>query len=85
VLLRIFAYDLDAARSALQASNIRFEENEVVTVLLENTAGQLAAVSEKLAGAGVNLLAIYLTGFTEGLIEVAIVADDVKKAKKLLQ
>ena len=85
VLLRLIADDVETARSALRDNNIRFEESEVVTVLLENKAGELAAVCEKLAAAGVNLVAIYLTGILDDLVELAIVADDVKKAKKLLE
>lgn len=85
VLVRIIADNVEAARSALQASNIRFEESEIVTVLLENRAGELAAVSTKLADAGINLRGIYVTGLAGDLVELAIVVDDVKKAKKLLE
>jgi hypothetical protein len=53
-------------------------------VLLKNRAGELAAVSMKLAEGGVNLRAIYLTGIEGDLVELAIVPDDVKKAKRLL-
>jgi hypothetical protein len=84
VLLRLIPDDVDAARSGLREANIRFEENEVITVLLENKAGELANVTAKLAQAGVNLLAAYVTGVESGLIELAVVPDDVKKAKKVL-
>jgi hypothetical protein len=84
VTVRIIADDVEAARTALEDANIRFEESEVVQVLLENRAGELAAMSRKLADGGVNLRAIYLTGVAGNLIELAIVADDVKKAKRLL-
>lgn len=85
VLARIVADDVDAARSALEESNIRFEEGEVVTVLLENRAGELARVCTKLADAGVNLLGLYLTGIVDDLVELAVVSDNPKKAKKLLE
>ena len=84
VTIRIIADDVAAARTALEDANIRFEESEVVQVLLENRAGELAAVSRKLADGGVNLRAIYLTGVAGNLVELAIVPDDVKKAKRLL-
>src|SRR5919109_438182 len=84
VTIRIIADDVAAARTALEDANIRFEESEVVQVLLENRAGELAAVSRKLADGGVNLRAIYLTGIEGDLVELAIVPDDVKKAKRLL-
>ena len=85
VLVRIIADDVEAARSALEASSIRFEEAEVVTVLLENRAGELATLSERLAAAGVNLRGIYLTGIVDNLIELAVVTDNAKKVKKILE
>ena len=56
-----------------------------MVVLLENKAGELTGVTAKLAEAGVNLLAVYLLGVSDDLIELAIIADDAKKAKKLLE
>jgi hypothetical protein len=83
-LLRIIPDDFDSARSALQSKNIEFQESEVVTVLLENRAGELTGVAAKLAGGGVNLEAVYVVGLADDLIELALVCDNVKKAKKLL-
>jgi hypothetical protein len=85
VLVRIIADDVEAARTALEESNIRFEESEVVTVLLENRAGELAAMSARLADGGVNLRGIYVIGLAGDLVELAVVPDDVKKAKRLLE
>ena len=83
-LLRLIPDDIVAARDALRAGNIRFEERELVTVLLENRAGELTGVAAKLAEAGVNVEAVYVVGLAGDLIELAIAADDVKKAKKAL-
>jgi hypothetical protein len=84
-VLRVIADDVGSARAALQEANIRFEEGEVVTVLVENRAGELADVADKLSNAGVNVHALYLTGKDGDLVELAIIADDPKKAKKLLE
>jgi hypothetical protein len=84
-VVRILADDVEAARAGLQEANIRFEETELANVLLENRAGELAVVSDKLANAGLNLHAIYVVGLEGDLIELAIAVDDVKKAKKLLE
>jgi hypothetical protein len=83
-LLRLIADDVEAARSALQEGNIPFEENEVVTVLLENQAGELENVADKLANANVNLHAVYVVGLEGDLVDLALVVDDPKKAKKVL-
>lgn len=85
VVVRIIGDDAESTRTALERANIRFEEEEVVKVLLENRAGELATVSAKLAQAGVNLRAIYLTGIVDDLVEVAIVADNPKKARRAVE
>jgi hypothetical protein len=84
VLVRIIADDVEAARAALEGAGIRFTEGEVVQVLLENRAGELAAVSQKLAAGRVNMQAIYLTGIVDNLVELAIAVDDVEKAEEVL-
>ena len=83
-LVRIIPDDIQAARTALRSANIRFEEEELVTMLLENRAGELTGVLAKLGEAGVNLEAIYVVGLADDLIELAFAADDAKKAKKAL-
>ena len=84
-IARIIPDDIEVARSAFEAANIRFEESEVHTVLLENSPGELAAVANRLGDAGINLEALYVTGITDDLVEIAIVSDNPKKAKKLLE
>ncbi|MBI4540511.1 MAG: hypothetical protein HY704_13505 [Gemmatimonadetes bacterium] len=84
-MARVLTDEVEAARRALESANIRFSESEVATVLLENKAGQLAAVTSRLAEADVNLEALYLTGVMDDLVEIAIVSDDPKKTKKLLE
>jgi hypothetical protein len=84
-MARILPDDITVARSALEAAHIRFTEGEVHLVLLENKAGALADVTSRLGDAGVNLEALYITGITDDLVELAIVSDNPKKAKKVLE
>ncbi len=84
-LVRLIPDDEEAARGALRDANIRFEEHEVATVLLENRAGELTGLAASLAEAGVNVEAIYVVGLAGDLIELAVAADDMKKTKKLLE
>jgi hypothetical protein len=84
-LMHVIADDVEAARSALREGNIPFEESEVVTVLLENKAGELEDVAAKLSNAGVNLLATFVVGLDGDLVELALIADDPKKAKKAVE
>jgi hypothetical protein len=84
-VLHLIADDVQAARDAFQTNHIPFEEREVLTVLKENRAGELADVADRLANANVNLEAIYIVGLEGDLIELAVVVDDPKKAKKVLE
>ena len=84
-IAHILPDDIVVARSALEAANIRFTESEVHIVLLENTAGMVGNVTSRLGDAGVNLEALYVTGIADGLVELAIVSDNPKKAKKILE
>lgn len=84
-MTRILPDDIVAARSAFEAAKIRFTESEVHVVLLENKPGVLADVTNRLGDAHINLEAIYVTGITDDLVELAIVSDNPKKAKKILE
>jgi hypothetical protein len=84
-IAHIIPDDIDAARNAFQSANIRFQENEVHLVLLENKPGQLADVTNRLGDEKINLEALYVTGITDDMVEVAIVSDNPKKAKKVLE
>jgi hypothetical protein len=79
-VIRVLVDDIESARTA----NIRFDEHELVTVLLENKARELGEVASKLANAGINVQAMYVVGLDGDLVELAIVAVDPSKAKKLL-
>jgi hypothetical protein len=82
---RILPDDIVAARSAFEAAHIRFTEGEVHLVLLENKAGVVAEVTNRLGEAGIDLEAVYVTGIADGLVELAFVSDNPKKTKKILE
>jgi len=84
VLVRLIADDEESAREALRKAEIKFDEGEVVPALLENRAGELAALTAKLSEAKVNLRAIYMTGIVDTLVELAVVVDDPEKARQVL-
>jgi hypothetical protein len=82
--VHILPDDAEPARAALTRHGVTFVESDIVTVLLENRAGELARVSSRLGEAGVNLRALYVTGLVDNLVELAIVADDMKRARQAL-
>lgn len=84
VVLHVVGHETESTREGFQSAGIPFEEREVIELLLEDKAGELARVASQLAEANVNLDAIYLSGRADDLVQVILSVDDVKKAKKLL-
>jgi hypothetical protein len=85
IIARFVPSSIEAARRALDSASIRFEEGEIVPVLLESRAGELAMLSSRLAEGGVGVRAIYLTGTAGPLLELAIVPDNPQKARRALE
>ncbi len=84
VVVHLVGHDVEATRAGLKSANIPFQEQEVLILLLEDKAGEIARVSDQLSSSGVNIIAIYLAGRADDLVEVVIAVDDIKKAKKIL-
>jgi hypothetical protein len=85
ILARFIPSDLDAARRALEAADVPFEENEIMPVLLESRAGELAMLSTRLASGGVSVRAIYITGTSGNILEVAVATDNIARARRALE
>lgn len=85
ILARFIPSDLDAARRALEDADVRFHENEILPVLLESRAGELAMLSTRLANGGVSVRAIYVTGTNGNILEVAVVPDNIARARRALE
>jgi hypothetical protein len=84
VTMHLIGHDVEATRSGLEAIRAQFTEQEVIPLLLEDKAGEIARIANTLANAGINIDAIYLTGKADDLVELALSVDDVKRAKKFL-
>jgi hypothetical protein len=85
-VLRVVLDDPQKAEDVLVRSNMPFNKTDVLCVTLDNRAGALAIVAEKLAINHINISYAYCTagakgGHTTGVLKVA----DVKKAMKILQ
>ena len=85
ILARFVPSNVEAARTALDAAAVRFEEHEIVPVLVESRAGELAILSTRLAEGGVALRALYITSTAGNLVELAIVADNAEKVRCALE
>jgi len=85
-VMRVVFENAAKAREILSRLNMPYNETEVLCVNLDNKAGALATVAEKLAKGHINISYAYCTagargGRTTGVLKVS----DVKKAMKLLQ
>jgi hypothetical protein len=85
-VLRVVLDDSEKAEGVLIQANLPFSKTDVLCVILDNRAGALAVVAEKLATNHINISYAYCTagakgGRTTGILKVA----DVKKAMKILQ
>lgn len=80
----LVATDVAKMRSVLEASRMPFEESEMLSELVEDEVGQIAAVTGKLAKAGVNIQSFYILARDNPLVELGFTVDDPKKAKKAL-
>jgi len=84
-VMRVIFSKPDRVREILVKLNLSFSETDVICVALDNKAGALAAVAEKLSRNHINISYAYCTagargGKATGVLKVA----DVKKAIRLL-
>jgi hypothetical protein len=85
-VLRVVLDDSQKAEDVLTRANMPYNKTDVLCITLDNRAGALASVTEKLATSHINISYAYCTagakgGRTTGVLKVA----DVKKAMKVLQ
>ena len=85
-VMRVVFDNATRAKEVLAKLNMPFNETDVLCVNLDNRAGALAVVAEKLSTGHINISYAYCTagakgGRTTGVLKVG----DVKKAMKLLE
>lgn len=73
--------DDGATREVLHGLGHDFLEGETIVVDVMDKPGGLADVTERLAGAGVNILGTMCIGRREGVMEMAFAVDDGDKAR----
>jgi hypothetical protein len=78
------ASDEDGARAALEQAGVAYRETPVVTVRMQDRPGQAAAVSRRLADAGVNLSLWLPVDTAAGSFTVAVGVDNPDAAREAL-
>ncbi len=85
-VMRVVCATPQRAKEVLSKLNMTYSQTDVLCVTLDNKAGALAVVAEKLAKNHINISYAYCTagakgGRTTGVLKIA----DVKKAMRILQ
>ena len=83
-IIRIVTDDEQSTRSALKKAKMKFRENELMVVELQDRPGELSKMAKKLAKAGVNVESIHILGKGTSTTSVALVVDNYKKASEIL-
>ncbi len=83
--VRIIVDNTDKAKDALKEAKMRFSEEEVAVIELDNRAGALGEVTEKLAKSKINIKFAYATA-SEGSAKAKVIlaVPDVAKALGVL-
>lgn len=83
-IIRVVTDDEKSTRSALTKANLRFRENELIVIELQDRPGELSKIAKKLAKSGVNVESIHILSKGTSTTSVALVVDDLKKASDTL-
>jgi hypothetical protein len=79
--VRVLVDNPDKAKDALKEAKIRFSEEDVIAVELDNRSGALGEVAEKLAQSKINIKFAYATASEESAKAMVILAvPDAAKA-----
>jgi hypothetical protein len=84
VRVMVTADDLNRARAALKGAKIRFSEEEVLDIELDNRPGAFGELAGKLARAKINITQAYATTPPFARAKVIISVPDVTKALAVL-
>lgn len=82
--VRVMVVDLPGARAALKGAKMKFSEEEVLDVELDNRPGAFAEVAGKLAKAKINIRYAYATTAPFARARVIIAVPDVARALVVL-
>src|SRR5258708_35235719 len=74
----------DLAREVMRKARYTFVEGDVLSVGLEDRPGALAALTGRLAAAGVNIISVTLLARHQGKAELGITVDAGETARRVL-
>ncbi len=84
-IVKVITDDEVSTRRSLERAGFGFEEFEVVMLDLIDRPGEIAKVARKAAKAGLNIESVFLIGKQNSAASLAIITNDMKKAKDVLR
>jgi hypothetical protein len=82
---RVMVVDVDTARATLRKAKIRFSEEEVLDVELDNRPGAFGELAGKLSKEKINITHAYATTAPFARARVVVAVSDIRKAMKALK
>src|SRR3989475_13008961 len=83
--LRVVTSDVQTTQKALTNAGLKYELNDILNLELLDRPGELAKVAKRLSRAGINVHSIYILGSKNGRTEIALVVDDIERAKTAIK
>jgi hypothetical protein len=83
--LRIVTNDVATSEKALKQAGLKYDIADILNLELLDRPGELAKISRRLARAGINVHSLYILGSKNGRTEIALVVDDMEKARTVLK
>lgn len=84
-IVRMVVADAQAARRAVEDGGLVAEERPVITTVLPHRPGALAALTQSLADAGVNIDGLYVLHSRTADMELAIAVGDPEAAREAIE
>ncbi|UCE92219.1 MAG: hypothetical protein JSV90_03545 [Methanobacteriota archaeon] len=83
--IRIVTDDEATTRSALKRAGIKYDLRDVLVIKLPDKPGELGKMARRLSRVMVNVDSIYILSKENGMTEMALTVDNMKKAQTALK
>ncbi|HYT00528.1 MAG TPA: ACT domain-containing protein [Thermoplasmata archaeon] len=83
--LRVVTQDVQTTEKALATAGMKYELSDILNLELMDRPGELAKVARRLARASINVHSIYILGSKNGRTEIALVVDNIDRARTAIK
>jgi hypothetical protein len=83
--VKLVTNDIQTTERVLKTYGFEYELSDILSVEMHDKPGELYKVAKRLEKARIDIESIYILGQREGKTEVALVVDDMARAKSALK